>query len=115
MTVETNLNSVLTFAAQGAPLWFAPIQPLFYSPSLVFLSQGAPHPHAGALFVDYLLSEDGQRVIVTTNRMAAHSQVRGKEARMIEGMDIRMPNVIDIGRRYNAIGNQYREIFPGAR
>jgi ABC-type Fe3+ transport system substrate-binding protein len=115
MTVETNLNSVLTFAGQGAPLWFAPIQPLFYSPSLAFLSQGAPHPHAGALYIDYLLSEDGQRVIVSTNRMAAHSQVRGKEAQMVEGLDIRMPNILDIGRRYNAIGNQYREIFPGAR
>jgi ABC-type Fe3+ transport system substrate-binding protein len=115
MTVETNLNSVLTFAGVGAPLWFAPIQPLFYSPSLVFLPQGAPHPHAAALFIDYLLSEDGQRVIVTTNRMAAHGKVRGKEAEMVEGLDIRMPDILDIGRRYNAIGNQYREIFPGAR
>ena len=115
MTVETNLNSVLTFAGQGAPLWFAPIQPLFYSPSLSFLTQGAPHPSAGALFIDYLLSEDGQRVIVSTNRMAAHSRVKSKEAQTLEGLDIRMPDILDIGRRYNAIGNQYREIFPGAR
>jgi iron(III) transport system substrate-binding protein len=115
MTVETNLNSVLTFAGQGAPVWFAPIQPLFYSPSLVFLTQGAPHPHAAALFIDYLLSEDGQRILVSTNRMAAHGKVRGKEAQAVEGLDIRMPNILDIGRRYNAIGNQYREIFPGAR
>lgn len=115
MTVETNLNSVLTFAGQSAPLWFAPVQPLFYSPSLVFLAQGAPHPHAAALFIDYLLSEDGQRVIVSTNRMAANSRVRSKEAQALEGLEIRMPDILDIGRRYNAIGNQYREIFPGAR
>jgi iron(III) transport system substrate-binding protein len=115
MTIETNLNSVLTFAGQGAPVWFAPIQPLFYSPSLVFLSQGAPHPHAGALFIDYLLSEDGQRVIVSTNRMAANTRVKSKEAQILEGLDIRVPDILDIGRRYNAIGNQYREIFPGAR
>ncbi|HTM08593.1 MAG TPA: extracellular solute-binding protein [Verrucomicrobiae bacterium] len=115
MTVETNLNSVLTLAAQGAPLWFAPIQPLFFSPSLLFMAQGAPHPHAGALFIDYLLSEDGQRVIASTNRMPANSRVRSKEAQMLEGLDIRMPDILDIGRRYNAIGNQYREVFPGAR
>jgi ABC-type Fe3+ transport system substrate-binding protein len=96
-------------------VWFAPIQPLFYSPSLVFLTQGAPHPHAGALFIDYLLSEDGQRVIVSTNRMAANTRIKSKEAQMLEGLDIRMPDILDIGRRYNAIGNQYREIFPGAR
>ena len=115
MTIETNLNSVLTFAGQGAPVWFAPIQPLFYSPSLVFLSQGAPHPHAGALFIDYLLSEDGQRVIISTNRMPANTRVKSKEAQILEGLDIRMPDILDIGRRYNVIGNQYREIFPGAR
>ena len=115
MTVETNLNSVLTFAGQGAPLWFAPIQPMFYSPSLLFLAQGAPHPHAAALFIDYLLSEDGQRVIVANNRMAANSRVKSKEAQTLEGLDIRMPDILDIGRRYNSIGGQYREIFPGAR
>ena len=115
MTVETNLNSVLTFAAQGAPLWFAPIQPLFYSPSLLFMAQGAPHPHAAALFIDYMLSEDGQRVIASTNRMPANTRVRSNEAQTLEGLDIRMPDILDIGRRYNAIGNQYREIFPGAR
>jgi ABC-type Fe3+ transport system substrate-binding protein len=115
MTVETNLNSVLTFSDQVTPVWFAPIQPLFYSPSLVFLTQGAPHPHAGALFIDYLLSEDGQRVIVSTNRMAANARVKSKEAQLLEGLDIRMPDILDIGRRYSAIGNQYREVFSGAR
>ncbi len=115
MTVETNLNSVLTLAAQGAPLWFAPIQPLFFSPSLLFVAQGAPHPHAAALFVDYLLSEEGQRLIASTNRMPVNSRVASKEAQTLEGREIRMPDILDIGRRYNAIGNQYREIFPGAR
>jgi hypothetical protein len=27
----------------------------------------------------------------------------------------RMPDIFDIGRRYQAIGNRYREIFAGAR
>ncbi len=115
MTIETNLNSVLSFASQGAPLWFAPIQPLFFSPSLVYLTQGASHPQAGALFIDYLLSEEGQRIVSSTNRMPVHSQVRPREAQILEGLDIRMPDVLEIGKRYNAIGKQYREIFPGAR
>ena len=114
LAVETNLNSVLSLASQGAPLWFAPIQPLFYSPSLVYLSQNAPHPHAGALLIDFLLSEDGQRIIASTNRMPAQSKVKLREAQLLEGLDIRMPDLLDIGKRYNAIGKQYREIFPGA-
>jgi iron(III) transport system substrate-binding protein len=115
MAVETNLNSVLTLSKQGAPLWFAPVQPLFLSPSLAFVSANAAHPHAGALFMDYLLSEEGQKIIVTTNRMPAHVKVKSPESQMLEGQDVRIPDIIDIGKRYQAIGNRYREIFPGAR
>ena len=115
LAVETNLNSVLSLSKQGAPLAFAPIQPYFLSPSLMFMSANALHPFAGALFSDYLLSEEGQKIIVTTNRMPAHPKVKSPESQLLEGQDVRMPDIFDIGRRYQAIGNRYREIFPGAR
>ena len=111
MAVETNLNSVLTLNKQGAPLSFAPIQPYF----LVFMSANAPRPYTGALFIDYLLSEDGQKIVVTTNRMPAHAKVKSPESQVLEGQDVRTPDIFDIGRRYQAIGNRYREIFGGAR
>jgi len=110
-----NLNSVLSFSKQGAPLAFAPIQPLFLSPSLVFMSANAPRPYTGALFIDYLLSEEGQRIVVSTNRMPAHTKVKSPEGQLLEGQDVRTPDIFDIGRRYQAIGNRYREIFGGAR
>src|SRR5215475_12847302 len=115
MAVETNLNSVLTLSRQGAPLAFAPIQPYFLSPSLVFMSANAPWPYTGALFIDYLLSEEGQKVIVTTNRMPANPKVKSPESQLLEGQDVRMPDIFDIGKGYQAIGNRYREIFGGAR
>jgi len=114
-TVETNLNSVLSLSRQGAPLWFAPLQPHFLSPSLVFMSANAAHPFAGALFIDYLLSEEGQRIVVTTNRMPAHVKVKSPESQLVEGQDVRMPDIFDIGKRYEEIGRRYREVFPGAR
>jgi ABC-type Fe3+ transport system substrate-binding protein len=113
MAVETNLNSVLILSRQGAPLSFAPTQPYFLSPSLVFMSANAPRPHTGALFIDYLLSEEGQKIIVTTNRMPAHAKIKSPESQLLEGQDVRMPDIFDIGRRYQAIGNRYREIFAG--
>ena len=115
MAVETNLNSVLTLSKQGAPLSFAPIQPYFLSPSLVFMSANAPRPYTGALFIDYLLSEEGQKIVVTTNRMPANSKVKSPERQILEGQDVRTPDIFDIGKRYQAIGNRYREIFGGAR
>jgi ABC-type Fe3+ transport system substrate-binding protein len=115
MAVETNLNSVLSFSKQGAPLAFAPIQPYFLSPSLVFMSANAPRPYTGALFIDYLLSDEGQKIVMSTNRMPAHAKVKSPEGQLLEGQDVRTPDIFDIGRRYQAIGNRYREIFGGAR
>ena len=115
MAVETNLNSVLTLGKQGAPLAFAPIQPYFLSPSLVFMSANAPRPYTGALFIDFLLSEEGQKIVVTTNRMPAHAKVKSPESQILEGQDVRTPDIFDIGRRYQTIGNRYREIFGGAK
>lgn len=115
MAVETNLNSVLSLARQGAPLSFAPIQPYFLSPSLVFMSANAPHPYTAALFIDFLLSEEGQKIVVSTNRMPANSKVKSPESQILEGQDVRTPDIFAIGRNYQAIGRRYQEIFTGAR
>jgi iron(III) transport system substrate-binding protein len=115
MAVETNLNSVLSLARQGAPLSFAPIQPYFLSPSLVFMSANAPHPYTAALFIDFLLSEEGQKIVVSTNRMPANSKVKSPETQILEGQDVRTPDIFAIGRNYQAIGRRYQEIFTGAR
>ena len=115
LAVETNLNTVLTMSQQGAPVWFAPVRPLFLRPSFLFMTRTAPHPFAGALLIDFLLSEEGQKILVAHDRMAAHPKVPAREAQLLKGMDVRMPDALDIGRRYGALGNKYLELFPGAR
>jgi len=115
LAVETNLNAVLGIAQQGAPVWFAPLKPLYLRPSFLFLAQGAQHPYAGALFIDYLLSEDAQKILVANDRMPAHPRVMARETQLLKGVETRMPDALDIGRRYAALGKKYLEVFPGAR
>jgi iron(III) transport system substrate-binding protein len=115
LAVETNLNTVLGMAQQGAPVWFAPMKPLYLRPSFLFLAQGAAHPYAGALFIDYLLSEETQKILVANDRMPAHPRVAAREAQLLKGIETRMPDALDIGRRYGALGKKYLEVFAGAR
>lgn len=115
IAVETNLNTVFTLAQQGAPVGFAPLRPLFLRPSFLFLAKTAPHPYCGALLIDYLLSEEGQKIVVAHDRMPAHSKVPARETQLLNGLEIKMPDVLDIGRRYAALGKKYIEIFPGAK
>ncbi|MGZ8488259.1 MAG: ABC transporter substrate-binding protein [Candidatus Binatia bacterium] len=47
-------------------------------PALIYpltLARNAPHPHAAALFYDYLISEEGQRLIAREGRVVAHPKV----------------------------------------
>jgi ABC-type Fe3+ transport system substrate-binding protein len=115
LAVETNLNTVLTMSQQGAPVWFAPLKPLYLRPSFLFMTRTAPHPHTGALLIDYLLSEEGQKILATHDRMPAHPKVPARETQLLEGLDLRMPDALDIGRRYAVVGKKYQELFPGAK
>ena len=109
------MNAVLSMSQQGAPVWFAPVKPLYLRPSFLYMTRTAPHPHAGALLIDYLLSEEGQKILVTYDRMPAHPKVSARETQLLKGLDVRMPDPLDIGRRYAALAKKYLELFPGAK
>ena len=48
-------------------------------------------------------------------KLAGLEKLAPLESQLLEGQDVRMPDIFDIGKRYQVIGNRYREIFPGAR
>jgi ABC-type Fe3+ transport system substrate-binding protein len=53
-------------AGQGAPVKEARLEPLVALFSMIGILKDAPHPHAGRLLLEYILSDEGQKV------MAAH-------------------------------------------
>jgi len=56
-------------------------------PALIYpltMSRNAPHPHAAALFYDFLLSEEGQRLIAKEGRVVSHPKVEPIYPRMKE-------------------------------
>jgi ABC-type Fe3+ transport system substrate-binding protein len=59
------------YRAKAAPVeWFL-LPPAVILPSAVAVSRRAPHPHAAALFYDYMLTE-GQRFHLEVNRVPAN-------------------------------------------
>jgi iron(III) transport system substrate-binding protein len=58
----------------GAPVdWVKTLDPVVTSPSQVAISANAPHPNAARLFVDFLLSAEGQAIIAGRGRVPARS------------------------------------------
>ena len=70
--------------AKDAPIdWVA--QDLI--PGLIYpltMARHAPHPHAAALFYDFMISEEGQRLIAREGRVVAHPKVEPIYPRMKE-------------------------------
>jgi iron(III) transport system substrate-binding protein len=62
VALQTFNNHSVISAAQGAPVAWIPMNPSFAYFSVVGLTKGAPHENAAKLLIDFLLSEEGQRL-----------------------------------------------------
>jgi iron(III) transport system substrate-binding protein len=75
---------------KGAPIdWFV-LAPAVILPSAVAVSRRAPHPHAAALFYDYMLT-DGQRFYTEVHRVPANKSFDTPVRRLVrEGQPIKV-------------------------
>ena len=65
-----NHHAVIS-ARKGAPSDWLPMQPVPVAFDSLSLLKGAPHPNAGKLLIEFLLSEDGQKVLAASNYLPA--------------------------------------------
>ena len=72
--VEAYLHTLIKLKQKGAPLNYVISDPLILRPpSAIALAKKAPHPHAAALFLDYMLSpEGGQKIFAAQSRWPAN-------------------------------------------
>jgi iron(III) transport system substrate-binding protein len=63
---------------KGAPIKWKPLQPTFGRPNSIGVSNHAPHPYAALLFVDFMLSQEGQELLKSRNRIPASRLVKTK-------------------------------------
>jgi iron(III) transport system substrate-binding protein len=65
-----------TLKRKGAPIEWLPIQPVVARSQGIGVARHAPHPHAALLFVDFVLSPEGQRLFESMGRVPASSRVK---------------------------------------
>ncbi len=91
---------------KGAPIdWFV-LPPAIVVPSAVAVSRRAPHPHAAALFYDYMLT-DGQRLYTEVHRVPANRNYDTHVRRLVrDGRPIKVVNsqeAIDDYEKWHAL------------
>ena len=71
--------------SRGAPIDWVALEPAPVQVNPAMLAVKAPHPNAGKLFVDYLLSKEGQEMLTGFNRTPVRSDVEPKPPRLFRG------------------------------
>jgi iron(III) transport system substrate-binding protein len=58
---------------QGAPVDWVAMEPAIVATHPISVVNRAPHPNAAKLFIDFVLSEEGQRIFVQRGRESARA------------------------------------------
>ena len=97
---------------EGEVVWYTAMNvPDVTSPSQVGISAKAPHPAAARLFVDFLLSREGQAVIQSRGRVPARTDLptgTGAGPLKLHYVDPRL------APQFNQYEKEFREIFGRA-
>jgi iron(III) transport system substrate-binding protein len=100
---------------RGAPVDWHAIEPLAPNPPVcVMLPKGAPRPNAAKVFIDYILSRDGQEIIRQMGRNSSRVDVEQPIARVtkIKLMEMDWEKV---QKNYARYAQEFREIFVTAQ
>jgi iron(III) transport system substrate-binding protein len=103
ITMVSNANLILDLKKAGAPIEPIRISPVLLRPSLLLLAANAPHPHAAMLYLDFLLSKDGQNLMASSGRLPARRDVQTDDRELHEGLKFFMPNPLEAGRNYKKL------------
>jgi len=69
----------------GAPVDWIPLEPVAVELNVAMLSAKAAHPNAAKLFIDYLISKDGQEFLKTFRRIGPRKDVKPDPPKLFEG------------------------------
>ncbi|HEX2932365.1 MAG TPA: hypothetical protein VHV54_21740, partial [Candidatus Binatia bacterium] len=72
----------------------------------------APHPNAARVFLDFLLSRDGQKVMQTPGRLIARGDLANEQAVMLKELKI-VPVSPSLAEKLDDYAKQLRTIFGG--
>jgi iron(III) transport system substrate-binding protein len=87
---------------RGAPIDWLPVEPVVGRPQGIAVGRNAPHPHAALLFVDFVLSPEGQELLNSMGRVPVSTKVK-TELNRFEYTMVDPVTVLDEQDRWNKL------------
>ena len=110
LLVNNFLQNVIEAKHKGSPVEFLALDPVVSAAGLVGINRLAPHPNAARLFVDFVLSREGQELIVKSDRSSVRKDVAGNPLDLIKNVRI-VPSDLSLGKNYVQIRDEYRDLL----
>jgi ABC-type Fe3+ transport system substrate-binding protein len=84
--VFTNADNVEELKRKGAPVEWVADEPVTTTQTVLALSSRAPNPNTAKLYIDFILSKEGQEIIRSFNRIPARSDVSSEPPQLKKGL-----------------------------
>lgn len=111
--IDGHHQEAIAMRKRGAPVEYIFPQPFVPAKSLVpiYLSSRPPHPHAAALFADFLLSKKGQEIMVGHGRWVSHKNIGMKGPDDVGDRKVLIPSPEKWGDRYQELIALYHKLL----
>jgi iron(III) transport system substrate-binding protein len=108
--VNNFLQNAIETKRKGSPVEILALDPVISAAGLVGINKLAPHPNAAKLFIDFVLSKEGQELIVKTDRSSVRKDVTGNPLDMIKNVRV-VPSDLTLGKDYIRVRDEYRHFL----
>ncbi|MBI2349383.1 MAG: substrate-binding domain-containing protein, partial [Deltaproteobacteria bacterium] len=96
----------------GAPADWVYLSPVFANIHPTGVSSKAPHPNAGKLFVDFVLSKKGQEIIQSLRRIPDRIDTLPDPPRLVEGITPAFAPT-EVFEEFERYAKLFHEVFGG--
>lgn len=112
MAVVVYANRVERMKSRGAPIdWVRSKGPTITAINAISIPEKAPHPNAAKLFVDFVLSKDGQHLLRDMRRIPARPDVLPDPPSLTKGLNLYPAHPEGMIENYNETVTEFDRIF----
>ena len=95
---------------KGAKVDWVGVAPVIAKFGTIGLAAHAPHPNAGKLFIDFVLSREGQMVIESCERLPARPDIEADSLKAFKGIKI-YPSDISLADKLASFSKKSSDIY----
>jgi len=106
-------NGVERLKKEGAPIDWIAAEPIIALTFGLALVKDAPHPNAAKLFIDFILSKEGQETIADAMYYSARRDVASPVVKQVPAQMKVIPLPMSLAARYNEHFQTYRKLMGG--